>query len=61
MYMFHLFREDGGSTAFETHELSREDEVAGRAAQLLQDHSSCVRVTVWQADRQVIEWSRSAA
>jgi hypothetical protein len=61
MYMFHLFRADGGSTAFEAHELGLEDEVTARAAELLRDHPSARRVTVWQGERQVLDWPLSEA
>ena len=54
MYMFHLFRADGGSTAFEAHELADEADAAVRAAKLLDDHPSCARVSVWQGDHPIL-------
>ncbi len=56
MYTFHLFRADGRSTAFEAHELERDEEATARAQQLLQDHKTCARVAVWQGERKVLEW-----
>jgi hypothetical protein len=61
MYVFHLFRADGGSTAFEAHELEGEAEVVAQANRLLEDHPSSVRVAVWEDERQVLEWPRRKA
>ena len=56
MYTFHLFRADEGSTAFEAHELEFDAQAPERAQRLLEEHPSCVRVTVWDGDREVLQW-----
>jgi hypothetical protein len=54
VYTFYPCRADGSSTTFEAFEADGDAEAQRRAAELLQQHSSCAYVTIWQSDRLVL-------
>lgn len=58
MYMFNVCNPDGLAISFEVFELPYDGNAFVKAGQLLNEHTSCAYVEVWEGDRSVLACHR---
>lgn len=58
LYTFYCLRPDGTALSFEAREHPSDDAAIAACARVLADHSSCIRVEVFDGDRLVGEAAR---